>query len=232
MKFRPLAPWVMGNESITPKNFFNNYVPCMEMGAHISIDIGIDLYLANTVDTGYLYDSWYKNKEYIERACEIADVNEDNGYDLDHEEKMWIIEELGEPPESCYNIYFITVYNDMEERIVYIGKTDSKKSRFTNGHLAALKLHNPIYNNYSKRIYYGTITFLSKENEYIPLEFITPYSQANKYLSEFEGLLIAHFKPELNVKIEKVGELETLIVHIQNFSDVSCFLDDEMIYGC
>lgn len=232
MKFQPLKPWVKGNESVTPNNFYGNLKPCFELGAFISLDIAADLYLANTVDTGNLYDSWHKNKEYIERACEIANVNEANGYDLDHEEKAWILEELGEPPECCYNLYFITVYNDTDERLVYIGKTDSKKSRFVNGHLAALKLHNPKYNMFNKRIYFGTITFLSEEKEYVPLEFITPFSEANKLLREMEALLISHFNPELNVKSEQVGEMQNLIVHIQNFSDVPAFLDDYIVYGC
>lgn len=232
MKFQPLRPWVKGNESVTPKNFYKNLNPCFEMGAFIALDIDVDLYLANTIDTGNVFDSWHKNEEYIERACEIANVNEDNGYDLDHEEKEWILEELGEPPECCYNLYFITVYNDTDERLVYVGKTDSKKSRFVNGHLAALKLHNPKYNIYSKRIYFGTITFLSKENEYVPLEFITPYLEANKFLCQMEALLISHFNPELNVKSEQVGEMQDLIVHIQNFSDASAFLDNYMVYGC
>ncbi|NLO41999.1 MAG: hypothetical protein GX109_03080 [Bacteroidales bacterium] len=76
--------------------------------------------------------------------------------------------ELGEPPECCYNVYFITTYYDKGERLVYIGKTDSQKSRFVNGHLAALKLHNPKYNMFNKRIYFGTIIFLSKDKKYIP----------------------------------------------------------------
>ena len=49
-----------------------------------------------------------------------------------------------------------------EEKLVYIGKTDSKSSRFSNGHLVALKLHNPRYQKYYKRVYFGTIMFLNK----------------------------------------------------------------------
>ena len=232
MKFQPLKPWVKGNESVTPINFYGNLKPCFEMGAFIALDIAVDLYLANTIDTGNLFYSWHKNKEYIERACEIADVNEDNNYDLDHEEKAWILEELGEPPECCYNIYFKTVYDDTDEKLVYVGKTDSKKGRFVNGHLAALKLHSPKYNMLNKRIYFGTIIFLSKDKEYIPLEFIIPYRESNNFLCEMEALLISHFNPELNVKREHVGKMKRLTVHIQNFSDVSDFLDDYMVYGC
>lgn len=64
------------------------------------------------------------------------------------------------------------------------------------------------------------------------MEFITPYSEANKFLCEMEALLISHFNPELNVKSERVDKMRDLIVHIQNFSDVSSFLDNYFIYGC
>lgn len=231
MKFQPLEPWVKGNSSVTPENFYGNFSPDSEMGAFVSLDIAVDLYLANTVDTGNLRDSWEQNREYIERACDITGVGAENSYDLDNEEKRWILDELGEPPECCYNLYFITIYNDVEERLVYVGKTDSKKSRFVNGHLAALKLHNPIYNGYEKRIYFGTIMFLSKSKEYVPLEFIAPYDMAEKYLGEMEAFLIDRLNPELNVKNEQIGDLENLsVVHIQNFSNVSMFMHDCFLY--
>lgn len=231
MKFQPLEPWIMGNGSITPENFYGKLKPDLKMGAYISLDKAVDLYLANTVDTGNLRDSWRLNKEYIEKVCEITGVDEENGYDLDNEEKRWILDELGEPPECCYNLYFITIYNETEEKLVYVGKTDSKKSRFVNGHLAALKLHHPMYNGYNKRIYFGTIMFLSEMKEYVPLEFITPYNLAEKYLGEMEAFLIDRLNPELNVKSEKIGELEELdVVHIQNFSDMTLFMHNCFLY--
>ena len=94
MKFQPLEPWIMGNESITPINFYGNLKPCMEMGAFIGLDVGCDLYLANMIDTGNLHDSWMENKEYIEKVCELTGTNEECGYDLDNEEKRWILEVL------------------------------------------------------------------------------------------------------------------------------------------
>ncbi len=86
--------------------------------------------------------------------------------------------------------------------LISLGLT-SKKSRFSNGHLAALKLHNPIYNGYNKRVYFGTVMFLSDDKEYVPLEFISPYSRAERYLSEMEAYLIERLNPELNKKKEK-----------------------------
>lgn len=47
-----------------------------------------------------------------------------------------------------------------------------------------------------------------------------------------EAFLIDRLQPELNVKSETVGELKNLsVVHIQNFSDVSNFMNDFFIYG-
>lgn len=232
MKFQPLQPWIMGNQSVNPNNFYGKLEPYLEYGVFIALDICCDLYLANTIDTGNLKDSWKRNKEYIESVCEITGTNEECGYDLDNEEKRWILEELGEPPMCCYNIYFITILDENEERLVYIGKTDSKNSRFANGHLAALKLHNPIYKKYDKRVYFGTIMFISKDNEYIPLEFILPYEKAKNYLDWMEGFLIDRLNPELNDKQQYIGEMEKVsLVHIQNFSEVSNFMDDMFIYA-
>lgn len=87
MKFQQLKPWIMGNESITPMNFYGKSKPCIEMGAYVGLDRGCDLYLANTIDTGNLYDSWIENKEYIEKVCEITGTNVDCSYALDNEEK-------------------------------------------------------------------------------------------------------------------------------------------------
>lgn len=127
MKYKLLKPWIQGNRNLTPKNFYANVRPCIEMGAFVTLDIAVDLHLAHTVDTGNLYNSWHKNKKYIKNACEIANVDENNSFDLEREDEIWITQELGEPPESCYSLYFVTVYNETEEKLVYIGKTDSKK---------------------------------------------------------------------------------------------------------
>lgn len=82
MKFQPLEPWIKGNKSITPINFYGNLKPSMEIGAFIGLDVCCDLYLANTIDTGNLQDSWMENKEYIENVCEITRTDVDCGYDL------------------------------------------------------------------------------------------------------------------------------------------------------
>ncbi|HFE9700318.1 TPA: hypothetical protein ACGA34_000284 [Clostridium perfringens] len=236
MRQSMLTPWLKGNESITPRNFYMENKPNFELGAFLGIDEYIDLYKVYEFDSGNLEDSWLKTHEYIDRAFSI--INEDlyrllenNEIDmsLDNEEKYMILKELGNPPLCSYNIYIITIYNDKEERIVYIGKTDSKKSRFKNGHLAALKLHNPKYEGYKKRIYFGTIVFLSESN-FIPLEYITPLEYARTLLSYTESILIKNFKPELNtLLIDSNIDIPKIQFHIQNFTDTSPFLNDIFI---
>ena len=68
--------------------------------------------------------------QYLIFKHTLTGISKENGYDLDREEKWWVLQEIGEPPFGCYNIYFITIYNEKEEKLVYIGKTDSKKVDF------------------------------------------------------------------------------------------------------
>jgi len=230
---RPLQPWVQGNESVTPANFFGNHSPSCEYGMFIGIDVAVELYLAETIDTGNLEDSWSKNNTYIEKAMKIANRDPvEDGYDLDNEEKIWILDELGEPPCGSYNLYFITIYNENEEILMYIGKTDSRKSRFRGGHTAALKLHDPKYNGYKKRVYFGTVCFISEEDGYLPMEFIQPFSVAKKLLSEVEAFLIRRLESKLNKAKGEMGSLKKMnSLHIQNFSGESDFLNDKILFG-
>jgi len=236
LKFQPLKPWVQGNESVTPKNFYRDYKPSCEMGSFIALNVAVDLHLADKIDTGNLNDSWIANQQYIEMACDIAGIDleedvEESCFSLDNEEKHWILEQLGSPPECCYNLYFVTIYNETEEKLVYIGKTDARKSRFANGHSVALRLHNPIYASYKKRVHFGTIMFLTDDKEYLPLEFIQPFDEAEKYLNEMESLLIRWFNPELNVRCGNMGMMKQMFIHIQNFTESSDFLNDYMVQG-
>ena len=45
MKFQPLEPWIMGNKSITPTNFYGNLKPSMEMVGFIGLDVCCDLFI-------------------------------------------------------------------------------------------------------------------------------------------------------------------------------------------
>lgn len=234
MRQSMLSPWIKGNESITPRNFLEPSDPNFEMGAFIEIGEYTDLHKVREFYSGNLESAWLKTREYIEQALGLAlysleDADEGEDFSLDNEAKAWINIKLGEPPLASYNIYIITIYNDKEEKIVYIGKTDAKKSRFSNGHLAALKLHNPIYDDYKKRVYFGTAIFLDKNKDYLPLEYITPLEKAKELLSFTEKILINHFKPELNTQNIDIKDPISTIFHIQNFTDTTLFEGDVFI---
>jgi hypothetical protein len=235
MRQKMLEPWLRGNESITPRNFTSNNSPCFKLGAYIGIDEYIDLYKANEFNSGNLQTSWNETREYIEHALAVIDRDLDDDEDdlsLDNEEKWCILEKLGEPPLCSYNIYIITIYNETEEKVVYIGKTDAKNSRFSNGHLAASKLHNPIYDGYRKRVYFGTLMFLDKKSNYLPLEYITPLEEAKKILGYSEAILIHHFKPELNIQMVNIETIPIkTVIHIQNFTNTTPFLNDIFVYS-
>lgn len=228
-----LKTWLNGNESITPQNFILNNKPDLSLGSFIAFDECIDLYKANEFDSGNLEDSWNQTRDYIYEALELVngDIEECGVGYLDNEDKYLILDKLGEPPLGSYNIYMITIYNNTEEKIVYIGKTDSKKSRFYNGHLTALRLHNPIYDYYKKRVYFGIIVFLDSNADYLPLEYIQPLELAQNLLAETEKVLINYFKPELNRKnVTSVGYEISTIFHIQNFTGTQLFKGDKIIY--
>lgn len=204
MKFQPLRPWLNRHNSVTPDTFYGKCAPDLSKGLFLALDLCVDLHEADKVDTGNLQESWEEHNKYIESALRIARIDpSEDSRDLDNEEKEWVKEELGEPPFSSYNLYFITIYKEgntgssnepLEEKVVYIGKTDARNSRFANGHLAALRLHHPKFQGYKKRVYFGTITFISDKDGYLPLEFVYPLSKAKELLKKrrlysFHGLI-------------------------------------------
>lgn len=197
------------------------------------------LYRADEIPAQSLEKSWNSTQDYINKAIEYLEDEWNEKIDstasyyqmfLDNEVlySLWI--DLGNPPLECCPIYIITVGNDEEEKVIYIGQTSSKKSRFRNGHLAALKLHDPRYNGIDKKIYLANIMLLSKSKKYIPLEYISTIKGSKSILSEIEASLIFHFKPELNIqnKFKQNYNISSQI-HIQNFSYYSNFLNDKFI---
>lgn len=229
---RPLSPWLhtKGNDSVTPKQFFSTGSPSFDLGAYVAINIVKPLHSADEVKNVSLEVSWAASSEYIEKAYLILgiDLNEDDPYFyLDNEEKRMIIDELGEPPIASYNLYFITINEDKNEKLVYIGKCASKTNRFVNGHFAMSKLHDPKYNGLTKKIYFGTVMFLDSNGDYLPLEFIHPLKDALGLLSKVENHFIYYFRPELN---KTKGKSIDCQFHIQNFTDESNFLNDIFVY--
>lgn len=225
-KFQPLRPWIKGNCSITPRHFYTQYTPDLLEYLYLSLDIVVPLHEADTVSTGNTKESWKLNREYIKKALKILAIDEEDcDMELAEDEKEEVLIKLGEPPNSCYNLYFITIKNDEEERIVYIGQTNGTKSRFVGGHHAALKLHAPQYSRYQKYVYFGTVTFTSTDNKYLPMECLETTGQIRHLLNDTERILIYAFKPELNTQKYKYNFINQPRLQIENHTGISDFLD-------
>ncbi|WP_280149097.1 hypothetical protein [Bacillus safensis] len=204
-----------------------------EFSCFIGIDVCFSLHKVLEMKAQSLEVTWNKINDYVTNAfsiitdeyCEDLEIEEtDKLRDVDREIIHEIELQLKTPPTACYPIYFITVGDGIEERLVYVGKTSSKKHRFSGGHSAALKLHAPKYEGLSKHIYFGTVVFLDDKKNYMPLEFIQPFEDAKNLLSNLEAGLIYDLKPELNsTYIKNIHACFDMLVNIENHSSRSNF---------
>lgn len=225
-KFQPLKPWIKGNGSITPKHFYTQYTPDLLEHLYLSIDIVVPLHEADTVSTGNTKESWKLNREYIKKALKILAIDEEEcDMELAEDEKEEVLIKLGEPPYSCYNLYFITIKNNEEENIVYVGQTNGTKSRFIGGHHAALMLHAPKYSGYQKYVYFATATFTSTDKSYLPMECLETTGQIKHLINDIERILIYEFKPILNTQKHKYSFIKEPRLQIENHTGTSDFLD-------
>lgn len=229
-KFQPLKPWLKGNCSITPRHFYTQYTPDLLEHLFLSLDIVVPLHDADTVSTSNTKESWQLNRNYIKKVLQILAIDEEDcDMELAEDEKEEVLLKLGEPPYSCYNLYFITIKNNDEEKIVYVGQTNATKSRFIGGHHAALKLHAPQYSGYQKYVYFGTVTFTATDNGYLPMECLETTGQIRHLLNDIERILIYEFKPELNTQKYKYKFINQPKLQIENHTGASNFLDFYLI---
>lgn len=199
----------------------------LEYGGFIGIDAKYPIHESYLLPAQGLEQSWTRTRAYVDSALGI--IKDDSPGWLDREEVEMIKEELGEPPAQCYPIYFISVGNDDNEKLVYVGKTSSSNGRFSGGHAAITKLHHPDYSGLEKNIYLGCITLLTDEKKTIPLELVNPIELATKILKSAENQLIYRFKPPLNTHgINNNRADMPFSIHIQNF--ISQFLNDSFVY--
>lgn len=206
------------------------------LGCFIGIDTCLPLYKVLDMEAQSLEKTWNALNEYVDHAFSIIMEQYGEGLDIQDNDKLLDVDKeiireiMVQPiqiPPACYPIYFITVGDGNEERVVYIGKTSSNNHRFSGGHSVALKLHNPIYEGLVKHIYFGTVTLL----EYLPLEFIHPYKDAVELLNNLEAGLIFNLKPELNkVHLNRNNVRFDMIVNIENHSDRQNVLHNKQVY--
>lgn len=224
--FSPLFLWLKGKEGI--ETFLNNkdIEINFKEGSFLSLDKHFYLHEVEKASPQSLSTSWDKTNNYIKEALKFTK----NKNILNKEEIKKITAELGEPPVHCYPIYIVTIEDDSEEKVVYIGKTSANKNRFLGGHKVALKLHNPKYNGKIKNVYFACVMFLTENKNYLPLEWISPKEKALELLDSIESYLIFNIKPELNIqKIKKNYSKYDFYFHIQNSSNYSNFYNDKFI---
>lgn len=178
------------------------FTPDKEVGYFLVLQSTFALHETVGLPAQSLEDSWKINEAYIAST------------------------QLDDAPLACYPIYLITVGDVDDETLVYIGKTSSNSSRFSSGHSAISKLHNPKYDGLSKRLYLCCVVFLNN-GQTIPIEWIKPYSKAEQLLKGFEANLIFWNQPELNTQ-HKVKEpiFEYGQVHAQNVTGDTYFWHD------
>ncbi len=203
--------------------------PNQEFGGFLSLDIAVPAHESLDLEAESLAESWRKTQHYVTSALSIIDA--DDPMWLDREDAEMIRDQLGRPPPLCYPIYLITIGEGETEKLVYVGKTSSNQARFKGGHTAFGKLMNPIYDGLPKRIYLCAVVLLADDKSYQPLEWVKPLERAEMLLKSIEAQLIYSYKPELNTHhVQSDNAKWPVSLHIQNFSGVTSFLNDEFCW--
>jgi hypothetical protein len=207
-EYRPLASpanWIGFKIAKTNSDWHS---PNLEFGAFLVLHSVHALHETIDLPAQSLNESWFQNDRYFHAT-----------------------EKEALPPLACMPIYVITIGEGESEKVVYIGKTTSKSSRFMAGHKAMTRLHAPRYDGLKKRLYRCCVVLLSGRKNEIPLEWITPYPAAKEMLSTFENILIYNFQPELNTQLKNRAPVTTIgSIHIQNLTSTSDFLNDEFVW--
>ena len=189
----------------------------------VALDTVIEVHEAPLAPLKTLEQSWIDTKTYIAQACSILGRHRP-GFSLSDSERQKVLQVLGEPPGPAWPLYFFTVQYETLERIVYVGKTNAKTHRFYTGHTAITALHRPEYCGLRTRLYLATVTILSDEGHYIPLEWVHPEILRNRLWSDSEAQLIYYFQPELNTDSKSVDSSKmpsNLTLH--NYSGTKTF---------
>ena len=228
-KISLLDAWLARHDPLSIFMDLENRAPNREFGGFLSLDVVVPAHECLELGAESLEEAWQKTQDYVTSALSLIEAEAPVW--LDRYEVEMIRESLGEPPRQCYPIYLITVGEGSAEKLVYVGKTSSNHRRFRSGHAAFCKLLNPQYDGQPKRIYLGTVLLLTDDNSYFPLEWIKPLDRADSILKSVEAQLIYSYKPELNTHHIRTNNAEwPLSLHIQNFTDVTSFLNDEICW--
>jgi len=231
--FSSLGPWLNGQESLGSFVNGSRLFLDKEFGGWISLEKVVEAHLCYEVDGQSLEETWKDTDKYVEDALKIIHTANDELPEdtlIDGEDRRNIIFKLGEPPAPCYPLYIFSVGDGDDEEIVYIGLTNSSASRFSSGHRACIKLLDPLYNNKRKRLYLCHVMLISKNDGYLPLEWVKPYMVAKQLLDDFESQLIFHYQPRFNEKKKQnYCAKNSHILRIVNYTGQTSFLNGEEV---
>jgi hypothetical protein len=230
-EYTSISGWLRGQTSYNAFHFSAQPKINLQAGGFVAIDRSVPVYQAGEVPAQSLEEAWHTVRQYVEEACELVHAG-DECPRLDKDEIDMILTGLGRPPPPCYPVYFIAVRDraSEEERLVYVGKTSSSSNRFSGGHAALTKLHDPLYDGTDKVLYLGTVMLQDIDNEYLPLEAVQPLEKAKAMLVSIEAQLIYELKPELNTQGRARDNTRSPlnVIHIQN--SISKFLQNTFVF--
>lgn len=230
----PLTRWLNGAENLTSYVTQDRFIFKNDNGNFLAIEKRLPIHRSAEVPAQSLENSWFETHSYLSQAMKLIhkDVSEKpEDVFIDNEDRRRILYELGEPPKPCLPIYMFSIADDINEKILYIGKTDSNKARFTSGHHILTKMLDPKYDSYAKYLYLCSVMLLNDDGEYLPLEWVKPYSLAAQILDDYESQLIFNLQPELNIKKRNTDcAINPLIIQIVNYSKESQILNDVMLF--
>lgn len=226
----PLEKW-LSKKMRLPRHLYDSQCnltpPNDEWRTWITFEVGAPLHEAGTIPWSDFKKTRKETEDYLSKASILIDGLEAAW--LDTYESELIVQELGPPPPPCLNIYIITLKDDHSESVAYVGKTTSD-NRFKGGHLAALKLHDPIYKGYEKRIYGYSIWFYV-DDQYLPLEWLPSISLAESILDDIESQIIFDLNPPLNThKRQSNLSALPLLIQVQNDYNLK-LLDSHFFFG-
>ncbi|NTV94529.1 MAG: hypothetical protein HGA75_03830 [Thiobacillus sp.] len=208
LEYRPLASPANAIGFRIAKTNVGWHKPSLELGSFLVLQYVHSLHETVGLPAQSLREAWEANDAYFRSGSTSA-----------------------VPPLACLPIYLITVGAGSDERVVYVGQTSSKSSRFVAGHKAMTLLHAPEYEGMQKRLYRCCVVLLSDRKNEIPIEWVTPYEDGRALLSTVEGMLIHWFQPELNVKLKrKPPSIKIGSIHIQNVTGDGSYLNDTFVW--